>query len=233
MENSIDEAVTYEIMTVNMFDKNNGLVIAEKSELEKIIEKIKGMQLITWLDSADGKTPIRPSTLPLLRQLKKFGYAMKEISFDTLKCYIAAYDFLNFFKEPKKNSPGSKCMYLGVSTTESDSYLLQIMPPFSISSWHYHEKTTETYYNLHGRCIINIDDKDIILPRKGFIVEPYQKHFVVTENRPSLTLLHLTNPYGLSMEDHKYIDMNNKEFENPFYFWKEKFSKLRTKNSKI
>jgi mannose-6-phosphate isomerase-like protein (cupin superfamily) len=141
----------------------------------------------------------------LLDWIEKNKLPYEIVDFNGMPCCVAHND-LFFYDNPRKaKSPGSKALYLARSRDKFDGLLLQYMPPDSITSKHYHEKRLETYYNLEGKCLLNIDGKDHVLEKSVVAIRPGQVHQVRTLREPALTLLDMSEGSCLSMEDHIYI----------------------------
>jgi quercetin dioxygenase-like cupin family protein len=120
-------------------------------------------------------------------------------------CFIYKGDEFDVSQRPS-NSKGSQAIYLARKDNGNESYLLQLLPPYAVTSRHYHKITTENFHNLEGSCNIVIDGTNNQLNRGTMQVLPRQVHQVKTVESESLNLIEmLGNPRGLSMDDHFYI----------------------------
>jgi len=151
-------------------------------------------------------TALEPSK-DLLGLLKRIDQSFEIVDFHGIPCCVMHRD-LYFYDPPlSAKSPGSKAVYYARSRVKINGLLLQHLPPQTITSRHYHEAKTETYYNLEGRCLIEVDGEDILLDKCSYEIPPNVVHQVRTEDCASLTLLEIIgDPEGLSMDDHHYVE---------------------------
>ncbi|MBI4017195.1 MAG: hypothetical protein HY363_05895 [Candidatus Aenigmarchaeota archaeon] len=132
---------------------------------------------------------------------------LQTIYFDGQICYILLSDSMHFNKvsEQKSNSPASQARYLAKRSGKMHGFLLQYLPPFAVTSKHYHKLSTETYHNLEGECFLEINGDIKLLKNSTLTVAPGEVHQVHTKDQFALTLLSIRgDSKGLSMDDHYY-----------------------------
>jgi mannose-6-phosphate isomerase-like protein (cupin superfamily) len=185
------------------------LIRKSLSELSNILKEIK-------IDVATIRV-IEDKELELIEhsvnKLKDNGYRINFIDINgSIKCYIIDNNILYFYSEDKRKakSPTSQALYIARSENKMRGLLLQLLMPHSTTSRHYHKMKTETFYNLEGSCILEIQEgnekREIILRNNFYTVKPNVIHRIRTENEPALTLIKIVgDPEGLSMQDHHYV----------------------------
>jgi mannose-6-phosphate isomerase-like protein (cupin superfamily) len=176
------------------------------NELSNIIDKIK-IDVAT-IRVRDNKEFIEP----FVNELKNNGYSVNFIDIEGFKCYIIDNKILYFYPENKRKakSPTSQALYIARSEDKMRGLLLQLLMPNSATSRHYHTMKKETFYNLEGSCILEIQEgnekREILLRNSFYTVRPNVIHRIRTENEPALTLIKIVgDPEGLSMHDHYYV----------------------------
>ncbi len=121
----------------------------------------------------------------------------------TLYVILHSDDFI--YNPEESHSPGSKAIYLAKGPHKRNSkegFLIQLLPPHSITSRHFHQKETEIYFNLEGTCFLSVEDKEIILNQTTYSVKPLQIHQLRTKKHPALNLLWIK---GSSVEELKHF----------------------------
>ncbi|HLD15445.1 MAG TPA: hypothetical protein VJB94_02600 [Candidatus Nanoarchaeia archaeon] len=178
-------------------------LLTKDFELEKIpsTERFnwKDVNLLTTLDANPELTDFLKS------HPENFGF--RQVNLNGSSCSIV-YDklFLPDFPEVpyKSTSEGSQAVYLARNPSIPNALLLQMFKERSdITSRHYHKETEETYFSMEGSCVINEDDKDILLMDNIHTVNPKKWH-PLTAIKPSLNLLIMKGPHGLSKVDHHF-----------------------------
>jgi mannose-6-phosphate isomerase-like protein (cupin superfamily) len=194
-------------ISIFMGTKDEGELIRKPlNELSNIFEEIK-IDVAT-IRVGDDKGFIES----FVNELKNNGYSVNFIDIEGFKCYIIDDKILYFYSEDKRKakSPTSQAVYIARSEDKMKGLLLQLLMPHSTTSKHYHTMKTETFYNLEGSCILEIQEKnekrEILLRNSYYTVRPNVIHQIRTENEPALTLIKIVgDPEGLSMHDHHYV----------------------------
>ncbi|MFC1662583.1 hypothetical protein ACFL04_00250 [Patescibacteria group bacterium] len=117
-------------------------------------------------------------------------------------------------------SSGSGCQYIGTGANRKYSTLLQYVPPYNSSSCHYHRRTREDFFNLHGHCrlgLVKVGDGETGIEYADLVgsslaVPKRCIHQMKTYAEPAVNFLvmwGLKNPRDTS--DHHYV-------ESPFKF---------------
>ncbi|MEK6934563.1 MAG: cupin domain-containing protein [Nanoarchaeota archaeon] len=140
---------------------------------------------------------------PIIRSLRQHGYFYQKLDFNGYPCCVI-YQGLDFNSQPS-SSKNSQAIYPARLDNGVESFLLQYLPPNSVTSRHHHKITTEKFHNLEGNCVIEINGTNYELQGATLQVNPGQIHQVHTRDKPALTLIEmLGNPKGLDMDDHYY-----------------------------
>ena len=140
----------------------------------------------------------------MLKNVRKSGLPYQIFDFFGEPIYIIC-NGLNLDVPRKSSSLGSQAIYLIRKDAGIHSHLLQLMPPRSVTSRHYHRITTEYFHNLRGECTIEVNGEDRIISGCILQVNKFETHQVKTGDRASLNLIEMIgNPAGLSMNDHYY-----------------------------
>ncbi len=164
------------------------------------------------VDSFDDWNNIEVATLlepskDLLELFKRNGQSFEIVDYHGISCCVMHRDLYFYHPPLSAKSSGSKAIYYARSMVKMDGLLLQYLPPQTITSKHYHTAKIETYHNLEGRCLIEVDGEDILLEQSSHKIPPNVVHQVRTEDDASLTLLEIIgDPNGLSMDDHHYVE---------------------------
>ncbi len=120
--------------------------------------------------------------------------------------YVIFFSSRLIYTPEESHSPGSKAIYLARGAGEDcrEGFLIQFLPPYSVTSRHFHRREEETYYNLEGTCFLSVGEKEIILNQSTYSVKPLQIHQLRTEKWPALNLLWIK---GNSVEglEHFYV----------------------------
>jgi len=109
------------------------------------------------------------------------------------------------FKE-SDNSNNSDALYLAECDGEKDKWLLQYLPPNSMTSCHHHDgNIKEIFYSIAGKAMLRVPEKDLLLFGNGetHIVEPEITHEIHTGPRSALTLIHISGDFGQHFVHHK------------------------------
>ncbi len=144
---------------------------------------------------------------------RNFGLNIDEFNFGDI-AYCVAHKDLDFYPEPKMSrsrKQGSGAIYLAERDSGERSLLLQYLPPFNLTSRHYHKITTEYFHGLAGSCHIDVSAvsgamgsrASVTLEGNTFEMKPGHWHQLRTDEGPSLALIEMVgNPEGLCMGDH-------------------------------
>lgn len=158
---------------------------------------LKTLGLLTTLDAS-------LEVLDFLQsQDKSFGFSQVNLNGSICSILYSKSFLPDFPKAPyASGSPTSQAVYLAKNHNTPNALLLQMLKEKqNITSRHYHKETIETYFSLEGSCIINEDDKKILLQDNIHTVHPFKWH-PLTALKPSLNLLLMKGPHGLSNADH-------------------------------
>lgn len=112
---------------------------------------------------------------------------------------------------------GSGALYLYKTCNSHVSTLFQVLPPFSVTSCHHHEYTTEHFYSLIGTCKIGTCDHEqknkpayTELEKSKLVVLPHTLHQMANET-PLFAVNYLVmrrndRPFSdaTDMDDHHY-----------------------------
>lgn len=140
------------------------------------------------------------------------GLGVEEFPFllQGLHSYVVGHKGFYIYPENKRKakSPGSDAIYLARSEDKMEGLLLQMLPPHSKTSRHYHKTKTETFHAMEEGFLVNANGKSSGFPPSTFVtIEPNVVHQLYTDYKPALTLLLVEgDPKGLSMDDHNYIE---------------------------
>jgi len=134
------------------------------------------------------------------------GLSVVERRLDDVTYAIAHREDLIFYEEPMRSrSEDSGAIYLAERDDGVRSLWLQYLPPFTLTSRHFHRLTEEEFHGLEGRCVIEASNGNIVLENCSVLIRPGTIHQLRTEETPSLALLEMRNPQGLNMDDHFYV----------------------------
>ncbi|MBU0761256.1 MAG: hypothetical protein KJ600_01390 [Nanoarchaeota archaeon] len=149
-------------------------------------------------------TALLPNWWPI-KTLRQYRLLCSKIDFNGSPCSII-YRGLDFSGSPQvSQSAGSQAIYLARKDNGKQSFLLQYLPPRSVTSKHFHRVTTERFHGLEGACFVEVNGEETLVNGRTFEVAPGKVHQVKTGEEPSLTLIEmLGNPDGLVMTDHYY-----------------------------
>lgn len=116
----------------------------------------------------------------------------------------------HFFDEPRQSLSGSSgALYLGRSREKRFGWLLQVLPPWQMTSRHEHWVKRERFINLAGSCFLGAGNAELHIHGGDMIVQPRTPHYLRTEGEYALNLLIITGypdpELNLSMEDHHYL----------------------------
>jgi hypothetical protein len=139
------------------------------------------------------------------------GFVPVEVPFFERTLFLGHRDFLHVFPDPKLSlSAPSGARYLARSRDKRDGVLIQLLPPLTHTSHHYHAGKKERFINLAGACIIGISGEEHPTDGCDHIVEPGITHYLRTDGDAALNLLMiqghpapLADP--LTMDDHHYV----------------------------
>jgi len=164
-----------------------------------------GGQNLDW-EEVEVLTALDPDNR-MISLLQQSSLPLHIVDLDGRDCYVLHRSLqFNGEAQQRSHSPSSQAKYFARMSRNMQGFLLQYMPPFSVTSRHYHKLTTETYHNLEGECTLHIDGSDVRLRNSTVIVNPKQVHQVRTGKECALTLLVMEgDPKGLSMDDHCYV----------------------------
>lgn len=152
------------------------------------------------------------------------GLVSEAIPLDPYSFYlILAHDGLTLFppdeQESRSKSHQSGARYLAHGQAGDDSLLLQMLPPHTLTSCHFHRRTTEHFLNLIGSCTVGTRDlmdpalpcqyqrlagNQMLVPR--FCVHQLQSGSALTINLLIMRGLIWPLRHPLDMSDHFYVD---------------------------
>ena len=165
----------------------------------------------TLVESVDWKnvevaTILNPDLMEIKKYLKNLDLKFDSIDFNGTPCCVVHRN-LKFYSEPKKAlSPGSNAKYIAHVEDRFVGLLLQYLPPKSATSKHYHKKRIEDFHNLEGKCVVECNDRQVLLAHgdtSSTRVHSFDIHQVKTTDSPALTLLEMLG--STDMKDHYYV----------------------------
>jgi len=138
--------------------------------------------------------------------LKK-GLHFRELLFGNKS--LTVISLFKFYKNIKKAiSPTSGAYYLLWHEEEVENskngFLLQYLPPNSVTSKHYHKEQTEIFSLLEGKMILDTSESQSSLNvGDNYVVNPNVIHQLRTSHEPSLTVIEIKN---VNYKDHHLVE---------------------------
>lgn len=136
--------------------------------------------------------------------VSKEGLYFKEIQFGEVPLLVASR--FKFYKNLKKAvTPSSNAYYLlwHEEASERFGFLLQYLPPNSVTSRHYHTEQTESFSILEGMLSLETSEGTFALNAGGnCTVRPGIVHQLRTKETPSLTVIQISN---VNYRDHHLV----------------------------
>lgn len=125
--------------------------------------------------------------------------------------------FAHHERNSRSQHEGSGALYLYKSCNNHVGTLFQVLPPFTVTSCHHHEYTTEHFYSLIGTCKIGTCDHEqkkaptyTELAQSKLVVPPFTLHQMANETTQFavnyLVMERSDRPYSdaTDMDDHVY-----------------------------
>ena len=130
---------------------------------------------------------------------------------------VAYRDLLTLFSEDERGSrssdQGSAAIYLAWREYNGSSMLLQVLPPHSRTSCHYHRDTEEVFQCLAGTCTVGTCSRTadsrgtkVLHPGMPYTVPANTIHQMWTDDAPAVNFLDMRGlPRATKMDDHVHV----------------------------